>query len=89
MDCKRCKINGVKMSHYIIQVYLYNGFPINLCDKHKNFKPNKFIVWLDHKWHVHYVFPKYYMQVFDLSYKQAKLKYYKLNIGKKINLGLL
>lgn len=72
--CIKCD----KQSHYMIDIYIQNDFPLNLCNKHKNFKPNKVIVWLDHKLHVHYKHPKHYMQVHNISYKEAKLKYYRL-----------
>lgn len=73
-NCLRCD----KQNHYMVDIYIQNDFPLNLCDKHKNFKPNRFVVWLQHKYYLHYAFPKHYMEVRGLSYRQAKLQYYKL-----------
>jgi hypothetical protein len=88
MKCQRCKdIHGFKDNHYDVQIYLDNEWPITLCDKHKNFKPNKLIVWLTHKWYVHYKFPKQYMEIHGISYKEAKLKYYKLKHWQQTTLG--
>ena len=71
-NCMKCN----NESHYLIHIYNQNNFPTNLCNKHKNFKPNNFIVWIDHKYHLHYVHPKSYMRIHGISYKEAKLKYY-------------
>ena len=81
--CMRCN----KDSHYLIQIYMDNGFPISFCDKHKNFKPNKFIVYIDSKYHLHYKFPKHYMRVYKISYNEAKLKYYRLKHWQKETLN--
>ena len=79
--CMKCN----KESHYMIDIYNQNNFPTNLCNKHTNFKPNRLFVWLDHKYHIHYIHPKTYMRIHGISYKQAKLKYYKLKYWQQIN----
>ena len=62
----------------MIDIYNQNNFPVTLCNKHKNFKPNKLIVWLDHKWHVHFKFPRTQMRIHSITYREAKNKYYAL-----------
>ena len=79
MRCQRCKdVFGFKDSHYMIDIYNQNNFPVTLCNRHKNFKPNKLIVWLDHKWHVHFKFPRTQMRIHRITYREAKNKYYAL-----------
>ena len=79
MRCQRCKNEfGFKDSHYMIDIYNQNNFPVTLCNKHKNFKPNKLIVWLDHKWHVHFKFPRTQMRIHSITYREAKNKYFAL-----------
>jgi len=79
MRCQRCKDEfGFKDSHYMIDIYNQNNFPVTLCKKHKNFKPNKLIVWLDHRWHVHFKFPRTEMRIHNISYREAKNRYYAL-----------
>ena len=79
MKCQRCKdVFGFKDSHYMIDIYNQNNFPVTLCNRHKNFKPNKLIVWLDHKWHVHFKFPRTQMRIHSITYREAKNKYFAL-----------
>ena len=84
MNCRRCKdIYGFRDSHYIFQINIDNNFPIDLCNKHKNFKPNKAIVWLQHKYAIHWTYPRHYMRVKGCSYKQGKLEYYGFKLWQK------
>ena len=94
-ECKRCERNSWKdfgfrrkaNSHYQIDIYMQNDFPLEFCDKHKNFKPNKLIVWLDHKYHLHYRFPKHYMRIHKVGYREGKRMYYRFKYAQKKRLN--
>jgi hypothetical protein len=83
MECKRCKNNFSKQSHYMIDIYIQNNFPLTFCNKHKNFKPNKLIVWFQHKYHLHYKYPKHYMRIHKVGYREGKLMYYRFKYGQE------
>lgn len=79
MECKKCEKN----SHYLIDIYIQNDFPLSFCDKHKNFKPNKLIVWLDRMYHIHYKFPKEYMRIHNVGYREGRYMYFRFKYSQK------
>lgn len=92
-DCDRCcnEHLGIRhwfifqlfYSHSMVQINIDNDFPVELCDKHKNFKPNKAIVWMQNMWFVYWRNPRYTMKLHDISYKEALIKYFEFKLWQR------
>lgn len=58
-----------------IQMNIDNIFPVVLCDKHSNFKPNKHIVTMQSYWFAYVTAPRNYMRIFKIGYRDALRRY--------------
>ncbi len=85
MDCKRCDKNFG--THYDIDIFIQNGWELNLCEKHKNFKPNKFIVWIHRQYMLYYRFPRHYMRIHKVGYREGRRMYFRFKYQQKKRLN--
>jgi len=87
-ECKRCRNNiGTRSSHFEIDIFIQNDWDLKFCSKHKNFTPNQLIIWIDSKYHLYYKYPKSYMRIHNITYREARLKYYRFKYSQYKRLG--
>jgi hypothetical protein len=64
-------------------MYIDNGWIVSLCDMHKNFKPNKVIVWMQDMYFVYWKNQRAQMRIHGISFKEALIKNYNFKLWQK------
>jgi len=79
MQCMRCKdkFGSIHSNHHMIDMNLQMDFPIDLCNKHRNFKPNKYIVWIESTYFTYWTVPKSNKRIYGDTYKEGLKRYFR------------